>query len=240
VGSEEAQATLVDLALPASLGVVGSGSTISVGSIPPGQSKDVKIRLVVDSSASEGTEEIRYMVIWSNVDGEESSRQGGFAATLTGEARVVIQRIDIDPPKLESRARGTLQVTVRNPGTQQVSDIALQLLGVPELFTETLLPIGSLLPAQTDSVVFGMFVDPEVKEGVYAVTVTVTYLDASGAEQVESTVVDLRIYKRETIFSWVNLVILVGVIAALAILYIVFGEYLSQLFGNDQRHREVS
>ncbi len=128
VGSEEAQAALLDLTLPGSLGVVGSGSSISIGTVPAGQTEEVGVQLVVDSSALEGTEEVQYLLKWANVVGEEFGRGGSFGVTLTGEPRVVIQRIDVDPPKLESRAKGTFQVTLRNPGSQLVSDIVVQLL----------------------------------------------------------------------------------------------------------------
>jgi hypothetical protein len=226
VGTDDAQAALVDLLLPESLGVVGSGSTISIGTVSPGQSVVVTIRLVSDSGASEGTDEVAYLLKWTNSEGEEFGREGSFGVTLGGIPQVVIQRIDIDPPKLESRAKGTFQVTLRNPGTQLVSDIKIKLLGAPELFTETLLPIGSLFPKQTDSVIFGLFVDPELEEGVYDITVSVTYLDAAGMEHNVTSIVDLKIYEKASLFSFVNLLVLLGVVGALVIIYLVFGDHL--------------
>ncbi len=232
VGNEDAISTLVDLILPASLGIFGSGSTVSIGDIPAGTSSEVRVTLGSDTSATEGTKTVGYLLKWSSAEGQELGREGSFGVTLAGEPRIVIQRVDIDPPKLESKTKGTFQVTVRNTGTQIVSDIQVQVLGKPELFTETLLPIGSLFPKQTDSVVFGMYVDPEIDEGVYAVTVSLTYIDKDGEEHEETSVVDLRIFKEVSLLSWQNLLIILAIIGAAILIYLLFGEYLREIFAS--------
>jgi hypothetical protein len=148
-----------------------------LGTISPGEQKEITVSLLSDKNAATGLVRIPVLVRYNALDGTPVSQQTGIDIIMKGMAELGLVSVDTNPPRLTEGAPFDLTVRIENTGSgeaKQVSaSIDLPVEGNREAFIGKIKP-GNDAPA--------LFLLEGLKGGNYPYNLTITYTDDMGIQ----------------------------------------------------------
>jgi len=163
----------------------------SLGTITPGSSRQTSLTLEVDDDAQPGTYDVLVTIGHSYIHTIIVDRDDYIVnrntRTITEDITVRVQKdgwldvLDVSSQGLYENAEGTVEVSVRNDGTEVMREARLNLLESPYLQpTSNALSLGTLEPGETATASFQARVSGVDTPDSYGVEFRVAYEDENG------------------------------------------------------------
>lgn len=170
----------------------------SVGTVPSGGAAQVPLTVEVNESADPGTYAVPMDIEFSYIRGIFVDRDNYIVKrnTVTEEATVTVrieedgrlEIVDIRGDGLYKDGEGDVAVTVRNDGSEAMTDATLSLVGSTHLEPQSNgVALGTVTPGETRNATFQTVVRGVESAGSYAAGFRTAYEDANGQPS-ESTV----------------------------------------------------
>jgi len=139
---------------------------------------------------------------------------------VRGEPNVVIHDVVLEPTQLTPNTQGVLAVTIINAGTASAKEIKISIVGSGEIFTESYKFIGELLPGQTQTIIFGIYVSPNIDIDRYIFNIQITYKDNFGKVYSNTSLYEISVYSPQTFIPVQYVIIFIGIILLTIVIYI--------------------
>lgn len=150
-----------------------------LGTISPGEQKQVTLTLLSDKDIATGLVRVPVMISYNSLDGTPVSQQTGIDIMIKGRAELGFVSVDTNPPRLTENTPFDLTVRIENTGTGEAKQVSatidLPVEGNREAFIGKIKP-GNDAPA--------LFLLEGAKAGNYPYTLTVTYTDDMGVHTI--------------------------------------------------------
>ncbi len=148
-----------------------------LGTISPGEQKEITVTLLSDRDAATGLVRIPVMVSYNALDGTPVSQPTGIDIMMKGRAELGLVSVDTNPPRLTEGTPFDLTVRIENTGTGEAKQVSatidLPVEGNREAFIGKIKP-GNDAPA--------LFLLEGLKGGNYPYNLTITYTDDMGVQ----------------------------------------------------------
>ena len=172
-----------------------STGQIEVGGVPAGETRVIKVPLIISKTATNGTYAITVKVWYSG--GRNSPIVKTIFVRVGSESSIHITNVAFDNKTLIPGRTSKVYVTLANVGKEGVYDISAKL----EPNTKYIIPslagaeayLGSLPENTTKNLEFLVSVDSEAETKTYEATLTLEYRDASGKSLSEVKTIGLPV-----------------------------------------------
>ena len=203
-------------------GVVGSGRVLDVGELEPGGSKIVELTLSVDAHARAGTYSMPYEISYTDDNDYFYSDSGSFGIVARGTPRVQLEDFTVDPTPLTPGTTGALAIRLVNAGTDVAYDVTVTILNGDELLASTVSYIAQIGRGTNETIIFGVYVSPQIAEGKHLLNLTIAYKDSAGGSFSCQETIDLDISAVEPIVPSYYYIIALAVFLAAVGIYVSF------------------
>jgi len=221
-GSMTAMTSTLTLNLTYPLGMLGSGTTLYIGTLGVNQDATVRARIAVDASAKTGTYSIPYIFSYSDNNNYTYLSIGTFSVTIYGTPQIEVQSVSIDPASLSPGANGFLTLTLVNTGTERATAVVIEIFNGGDILTSTISYVGEIKPGNSATVTFGIQVQDQATQGLRSMNLTIGYGDPNGAQYATSRLYDTYVYPSQSFISAIDLVYLVPLVLVVVFGYVVF------------------
>lgn len=177
-----------------------TGDAIAVSNIEAGESRKVKIPLIITKDASSGLRAITLQVKYLNSEDKQCTAvttvyvSVAAAASTEIKNEIAINGVTQSPSEPVAGERMSVSFTIENKGTGAISDVKmsaknLSSTGFEPVSSEPYQNVGTIEAGSGRNVTMNFMVGSNIAEGMNTLTLTCTYTDASGAEHSEDTTV---------------------------------------------------
>ncbi len=177
-----------------------TGDAIAVSNIEAGESREVKIPLIITKDASSGLRAITLQVKYLNSEDKQCTAvttvyvSVAAAASTEIKNEIAINGVTQSPSEPVAGERMSVSFTIENKGTGAISDVKmsaknLSSTGFEPVSSEPYQNVGTIEAGSGRNVTMNFMVGSNIAEGMNTLTLTCTYTDASGAEHSEDTTV---------------------------------------------------
>lgn len=177
-----------------------TGDAIAVSNIEAGESREVKIPLIITKDASSGLRAITLQVKYLNSEDKQCTAvttvyvSVAAAASTEIKNEIAINGVTQSPSEPVAGERMSVSFTIENKGTGAISDVKmsaknLSSTGFEPVSSEPYQNVGTIEAGSGRNVTMNFMVGSNIAEGMNTLTLTCTYTDASGAEHSEDTMV---------------------------------------------------
>ena len=146
-----------------------------LGTILPGEQKEVAVILLSDKDAAIGLIRVPVVISYNSLDGTPVSQQTGIDIMVKGKAELGFVSVDTNPPRLTENTPFDLTIRIENTGTGEAKQVSatidLPAEGTKEAF------IGKIKPGNDAPAIFLL---EGMKGGNYPYTLTISYTDDMG------------------------------------------------------------
>jgi hypothetical protein len=132
-------------------------------------------------------------------------KNGTFTIPVKGQPIIYIQEIIIEPNRITTGSEGLMLVRIINAGTERAEDLKIKVSGGENILTESYHFIGGLEIDSLETSTFGIYVNPGLNPGVYALDMAISYKDRYGNEYSNQKTSELSIFKASSIMKFVLL-----------------------------------
>jgi hypothetical protein len=146
-----------------------------LGTISPGEQKEVPLTLLSDKDAAIGLVRIPVTIGYNSLDGTPVSQQTGIDIMMKGKAELGFVSVDTNPPRLAENAPFDLTIRIENTGTGEAKQVSAT-IDIPAEGTKEAF-IGKIKPGNDAPAVFLL---EGLKGGNYPYTMTISYMDDMG------------------------------------------------------------
>ena len=177
-----------------------TGDAIAVSNIEAGESREVKIPLIITKDASSGLRAITLQVKYLNSEDKQCTAvttvyvSVAAAASTEIKNEIAISGVTQSPSAPVAGERMSVSFKIENKGTGAISDVKmsaknLSSTGFEPVSSEPYQNVGTIEAGSSRNVTMNFMVGSNITEGMNTLTLTCTYTDASGAEHSEDTMV---------------------------------------------------
>ena len=177
-----------------------TGDAIAVSNIEAGESREVKIPLIITKDASSGLRAITLQVKYLNSEDKQCTAvttvyvSVAAAASTEIKNEIAINGVTQSPSEPVAGERMSVSFTIENKGTGAISDVKmsaknLSSTGFEPVSSEPYQNVGTIEAGSGRNVTMNFMVGSNIAEGMNTLTLTCTYTDASGADHSEDTTV---------------------------------------------------
>ena len=177
-----------------------TGDAIAVSNIEAGESREVKIPLIITKDASSGLRAITLQVKYLNSEDKQCTAvttvyvSVAAAASTEIKNEIAINGVTQSPSEPVAGERMSVSFTIENKGTGAISDVKmsaknLSSTGFEPVSSEPYQNVETIEAGSGRNVTMNFMVGSNIAEGMNTLTLTCTYTDASGAEHSEDTTV---------------------------------------------------
>ncbi|WP_156769990.1 COG1361 S-layer family protein [Methanocaldococcus sp. FS406-22] len=169
-----------------------------LGTIKPGESKEIFVKLYTSDKLSEGSYQIPIVITWTGEDGSKKATLVSLGAYVKGDIALGISNVITDPVEIKpGTTYARIDVTITNNGHQEAKNVVLHLI-TKKPFKDSwsncnIKDIGNLLPGMSKTVSFYVDVDKYAKAGHYKLPIEITYLDTTDNEHSTEKFIDIYI-----------------------------------------------
>jgi len=146
-----------------------------LGTISPGEQKEVTLTLLSDKDAAIGLVRIPVTISYNSLDGIPVSQQTGIDIMMKGVAELGFVSVDTNPPRLTENTPFDLTIRIENTGTGEAKQVSA-IIDIPAEGTKEAF-IGKIKPGNDAPAVFLL---EGLKGGNYPYTLTISYMDDMG------------------------------------------------------------
>jgi hypothetical protein len=185
----------------------------SVGTLGPGQQKDLDVVLLTDKSANPGLVQVPVTISYTTIDGIPTTQAASIDMMLKGRAELGFVSVDTDPHPVAENSPFDLTIRIENTGTgdaKQVSaTVDLPAPGTKEAFIGKITP-GNDAPA--------LFIIEGMKGGTYPYNLTISYTDDMGVHTLTRQM-NLRVPPIDSSGNIIFTLVILGILGFLAYRY---------------------
>ncbi|MHA2336497.1 MAG: COG1361 S-layer family protein [Candidatus Hodarchaeales archaeon] len=130
-------------------------------------------------------------------------KNGTFNIIVKGEPTLYIQEIIVEPTKLTAGSEGLMLIRLINTGTERAEDLTIRVSGGENILTESYRFIGGLEINDLETSSFGIYVDPNLKSGIYALDMDISYKDRYGNYYSSQKTSEISIFKSSSLITYI-------------------------------------
>jgi hypothetical protein len=222
VGTIPALASSLALNLSYPFAVIGSGTTLYLGTLGTNQTASVNATIAVDILGSPGTYSIPYALTYSDSSNYTYDDVGNFGISVRGTPMIAIQSISLNPANLYPETSGFLTISLVNTGTDRAINVRVNVFNGNDIVTSTISYVGEISPHDTTTISFGVQVQDSASLGLRSLTISIVYSDAYGQNYTTSQVYNTYIYPPQSFIPTYYVIAIIVAVLGIVLAYIAF------------------
>ncbi len=168
----------------------------SLGTMSPGETREIRFKVKVDSNANPGTNELKFQVSSSNM--KEVVTTPSFEIDIESvSATIAIVSVESDPEQIPSGEKASIKITLRNDALLGLKDISAKLdlssASTPfaPIHSTTEKKIRYLKSGESTDIFYDVIALSEADAKVYKIPFSLTYYDDAGNRYNKSDIIGL-------------------------------------------------